>query len=310
VLPGPYDQIGVKREPLSLGDLLKDSALSDMTFGDGINMQATMFEPVGGMDRIPAAFHKSIKSLILLGAEVRRIRQHSDKVEIVYLDRRSGESNSLSADFVVCTIPLPVLARIDTDFSPQVRQAIAGAKYDYAAKVAFESPRFWEAQQIYGGLSFGGAATGAVWYPSSGYQTARGIILGAYVAGKAGEAFEALPISKQIAMARNAIDKLHPGHGVDLSTPVAVDWHKIPYNLGPWIHWSDSGSDASAYRLLNQPEGRVYFSGAHLSQLPSWQEGAVLAAHRTIELIAERIGSSNSGAGRGAWSSHLIGHHP
>ena len=108
-------------------------------------MQATMFEPVGGMDRIPAAFHKSIKSLIMLGAEVRRIRQHSDKVEIVYLDRRSGESNSFSADFVVCMVPLPVFARIDTDFSPQVRQAIAGAKYDYAAKVAFESPRFWEA---------------------------------------------------------------------------------------------------------------------------------------------------------------------
>ena len=34
-------------------------------------MQATMFEPVGGMDRIPAAFHKSIKSLIMLGAELR-----------------------------------------------------------------------------------------------------------------------------------------------------------------------------------------------------------------------------------------------
>jgi monoamine oxidase len=299
-LPGSDQQIGVKREPLSLRDLLKDSALSDMMFGDEINMQATMFEPVGGMDRIPAAFHKSLKSPILLRAEVRRIRQHSDKVEIVYFDRRSGESNSLSADFVVCTIPLPVLAKIDTDFSPQVRRAIAGANYDYAAKVAFESPRFWEAQQIYGGLSFGGAATGAVWYPSSGYQTASGIILGAYVAGKAGEAFEALPISKQIDMARNAIDKLHPGHGVDLRAPVAVDWHKIPYNLGPWIHWSDSGSDTSAYQLLNQPEGRVYFSGAHLSQLPSWQEGAVLAAHRTIELIAARIASANSRARRGA----------
>jgi len=298
VLPGPYDQVGVTRDPLSLHDLLKDDALGNMMFDDNIDMQATMFEPLGGMDRIPAAFYKSIRSPILLGAEVSRIRQNPEKIEIIYLDRSTGNSNKLSADYVVCTIPLPVLARIDTDFSAPVKQAIAGAKYDYAAKVAFESPRFWEAEQIYGGLSFGGAETGAVWYPSSGYQSARGIILGAYVAGKPAEAFEALPISKQIDMARNAIDKLHPGHGVDLSAPVAVDWNKIPYNLGPWIHWTESGNDVSAYRLLNQPEGRVYFSGAHLSQLPSWQEGAVLAAHRTIELIARRVGAATSTAKR------------
>jgi monoamine oxidase len=296
VLPGPYDQRGVRRDPLSLRDLLRDDELPDMMFDDMIDMQATMFEPVGGMDRIPAAFHKAIRSPIRLGAEVSSIRQTSKKVEIIYRDCSSGESHKLSADFVVCTIPLPVLAGIDTDFSAPVKKAIAGAKYDHAAKVAFESPRFWEAEQIYGGLSFGGAATGAVWYPSSGYQSARGIILGAYVAGKPGEAFEALPIAKQIDMARSAIDKLHPGHGVDLSGPVAVDWSKIRYNLGPWIHWTNSGSDADAYQLLNQPEGRVYFSGAHLSQLPSWQEGAVLAAHRTIELIASRAGAATSPA--------------
>src|SRR5271170_692603 len=292
VLPGPFDQVGVRRDPLSLRDLLKDGDLPDMLFEDMMDMQATMFEPVGGMDRIPAAFHKSIRSPIRLGAEVSSILQTSKKVQIIYRDRSTGESHRLSADFVVCTIPSPVLSSMETDFSAPVKQAIAGAKYDHAAKVAFESPRFWEAEQIYGGLSFGGAATGAVWYPSSGYQSARGIILGAYVAGKPAASFEALALAKQIDMARDAVDTLHPGHGVDLSAPVAVDWSRIPYNLGPWIHWTDSNFDRNAYRLLNQPEGRVYFSGAHLSQLPSWQEGAVLAAHRTIELIASRAGAA------------------
>ena len=294
VLPGAQDQIGVSRDPLSLRDLLKDEALDDTLFGDSITMQATMFEPVGGMDRIPAAFQKAIKSPIVLGAEVSRIRQSPDKTEISYLE--GGNTKLLSADYVVCTIPLPVLAKIDTDFSAPVKQAIAAAKYDHAAKVAFEAPRFWEAEQIYGGLSFGGTDTGAVWYPSSGFQSARGIILGAYVAGKHAEAFEALPVPEQIDKARNAVDKLHPGHGADLTSGIAVDWHKIPYNLGPWIDWSKSASDVDAYRLLNQPEGRVYFSGAHLSQLPAWQEGAVVAAHHTIELVASRVGASGSSA--------------
>ena len=294
VSPGAYEQIGAERVPLSLRDLLKDEALGDMMFDDNIEMQAPMFEPVGGMDRIPAALHRSIKSPIVLGAEVIRIRQSPEKTEIIYRDSRKGNTYKLSADYAVCTIPLPVLAKMDTDFSPQVQQAIAGAKYDHSAKVAFESPRFWEGEQIYGGLSFGGTATGAVWYPSTGYQSARGIILGAYMFGKSAEAFEALSVSKQIDMARNAIDKLHPGRGADLGAAVAVDWNKIPYSLGPWIHWTNTPSDADAYRLLNQPEGRIYFSGAHLSQLPGWQEGAVLAAHRTIELIVARVGATRS----------------
>jgi monoamine oxidase len=288
--PGAADQVGVSQDPLTLRELLKDPTLEDMLFGDNITMQATMFEPVGGMDRIPAGFHKAIRSPIVLGAEVSRIRQSSDKTEILYLER--GRTKQISADYAVCTIPLPVLAGIDTDFSAPVKNAIAVAVYDHAAKVAFESPRFWEAEQIYGGLSFGGADTGAVWYPSSGFQSARGIILGAYVAGKSAEAFDALPVPKQIDLARNAVDKLHPGHGADLTAGVAVDWHKIPYNLGPWIHWTTSASDVDAYKLLNQPEGRIYFSGAHLSQLPSWQEGAVVAAHRTIEMIAARVGAA------------------
>jgi monoamine oxidase len=194
-----------------------------------------------------------------------------------------------AADYLVVTIPLPVLAGLDADFSAPVKQAICGAVYDFAAKVAFESPRFWEAEEIYGGLSFPGGNTGPVWYPSSGFGSPRGVLIAAYVAGaSSAQPFEALSIADQVARARAAVDRLHPGHGGDLNAPIAVDWNKVPFNLGPWIHWPDNGPQAAAFSLLNQPEGRIYFSGAHLSQLPSWQEGAVLAAHRTLEAIVQR----------------------
>jgi hypothetical protein len=41
--------------------------------------------------------------------------------------------------------------------------------------------------------------------------------------------------------------------------------------------------------VLGQPQGRVFLSGAHLSQLPSWQEGGVAAARRTVGLIADHV---------------------
>ena len=47
--------------------------------------------------------------------------------------------------------------------------------------------------------------------------------------------------------------------------------------------------DSPTYRLLNQPHGPVHFAGAHLSQTPGWQEGAVLSAHRTIAALASQV---------------------
>ena len=289
ILPGAADQVGVARDPLPLGELLGDPQLSSILFDENIVMQATMFEPVGGMDRIPAGFERAIRSPVLRGAEVRRIRHDAAGVDVDYRDRPSGAMRALHADYVVVTVPLTVLRDLDTDFSAPVKAAIAGAVYDHSAKVAFESPRFWEREQIYGGLSFGGVGTGVVWYPSSGFQSDRGLLVGAYVSGPAGAAFEALPIARQIEMARATVDRLHPGHGADLTNPLVVDWNRIPFNLGPWVHWGEDAADQAAYRLLNQPDGRVYFSGAHLSQLPSWQEGAVFAAHRTVGDLAARV---------------------
>ena len=93
------------------------------------------------------------------------------------------------------------------------------------------------------------------------------------------------------------VGRLHPGHEGELSSPVVVNWSKIPFNLGPWPAWNGVGGqeghlDDPSYRLLNEPHGRVYFSGAHLSQMPGWQEGAVLSAQRTLGLIATRVSQS------------------
>jgi monoamine oxidase len=288
-MPGAASQIGVRRDPLPLSELLRADTLPNILFEDNIVMQATMFEPVGGMDRIPKAIAAAIRSPLKLNAEVLSIRQTPGQAQVVWRDRATGERHQEAADYLIVTVPLPVLAKLDTDFSPPVSQAISGAVYDFSAKVAFEAPRFWEAEEIYGGLSFPGGGTGPVWYPSSGFGSARGVLIGAYVAGATAQPFEALPLADQIARARAAVERLHPGHGADLERAVAVDWNKVPFNLGPWIHWPEDGPQAAAFTLLNQPEGRVYFSGAHLSQLPSWQEGAVLAAHRTINELARRV---------------------
>ena len=282
---------------LPLDQLLANQRLPMTLFEDNLYMQATMFEPVGGMDRIHAAMDRNLRRPALLGAEVVDIRQRPAGVEVVYKDKTSGVVETVKADYLICTIPFPVLANIPSNFSPALKRTIADVKYDYSNKVAFESPRFWEKEQIYGGISFVGGPTTLIWYPSAGLHSERGMLLGCYSSGATAAEFQKRPIAEQIAFSRGVIDRLHPGHGADLVGGLAVNWHKIPYSLGPWPDWKAGSAnghqeghiDTEAFRMLQKPEGRVYFASAALSQTPGWQEGGIQSARAQVLALAARV---------------------
>ncbi|MDB5456865.1 MAG: hypothetical protein JWP92_2450 [Caulobacter sp.] len=301
-LPGAADQFAEAVAPMSFGDLLANQRLPLSLFEDNIYMQATMFQPVGGMDRIPAGFERAIRSPILRGAEVVSIDQKPSGVTVVTRDPKTGQTRTVAADYAIVTIPLIVLAKIQNNFDRPVQAAIASVAYDNSTKVAFEAPRFWERDQIYGGISFVGGETSLVWYPSAGLHTAKGTLVACYSSGPVGAVFAKRARAEQIAMSAAAVERLHPGHAAELSKPLVVNWAKVPYNLGPWPNWDPAGgrqeghTDLPAYRLLNQPHGRVQFCGAHLSQMPGWQEGAVLSAHRAITTLAQQVAAGGKAA--------------
>ncbi len=291
---GAADQFTVKRKPLPLHELLANEQIRMTLFEDVLDMQATMFQPVGGMDRIPAGFERAIKSPIVRGAEVQSIRTPHGRAEVTFVNRRTGVVEKVEADYLVVTIPLIILDKIDNDFDKPVKAAIAAVPYDHSNKIGFEAPRFWEQDdQIYGGISFVGGDTSLIWYPSANLHSARGMLLGCYTSGPQAKAVATQPLDAQIASAKLAISRVHPGREALLEKPIVINWNKIPFNQGPWPHWPGQGSqegiiDTPEFRLLNEPHGPVYFAGAHLSQMPGWQEGAVLSAQRAVTALVKR----------------------
>ncbi|CAN0459339.1 unnamed protein product, partial [Phaeothamnion confervicola] len=163
-------------------------------------------------------------------------------------------------------------------------------KYDHSLKVAFEAPRFWEAQQIYGGISYVKNDAALIWYPSHGFQTPNGIVLGAYANGEAAQRLGQRPLAERIAVAAASVEQVHPGCSHLLRHGLNVTWQHIPYSQGPWVlGWEGGeGNEPDDYRLLNQADGRVYFATANLSQMPGWQEGAMLSAQRAVSLLSAR----------------------
>jgi len=283
-LPGPAAEAGVKRDPIPLGVLLDADVWTGALFEENFTQQATMFQPVGGMDRIADAFAKKLGPIVRLGSEVTAIRRTQNGVSVSFTDKRTGAQSAIDAAYCIVTIPLKVLDGVESDFSPGHRAAIRNVTYGNAIKIAWQSRRFWETDaQIYGGISWVKGPTTLVWYPSDRFFSEKGILLGAYANREEADELAQKPLREQIEASRAAIEGLHPGHGKELEKPLAVAWSKVPYSLGIAARYS-SAQDAN-YTLLNQPDGPFHLAGEHLSQVGAWQEGAILSAHRAINLI-------------------------
>jgi monoamine oxidase len=283
-LPGPAEAAGIARDPLPLATLLDADMWRAMLFEENFEQQATMFQPVGGMDRIAMAFAKKLGPVVRLGSEVTAIKRTGSGVSISYTDKRSGRHNAVEAAYCIVTIPLKVLDPIPADFSAEHRAAIRAADYGNAVKIAWQAPRFWESDaHIYGGISWVKGPTTLVWYPSDRIFAPKGIVLGAYANRDDADELSAKPLAEQIELTRTAIEGLHPGRGRDLEKPVAIAWGKVPFSLGIAARWRDD--QEQDYMRLNAPDGPFYFAGEHLSQIGAWQEGAILSARRAANLI-------------------------
>jgi monoamine oxidase len=298
-LPGAGAQVEIHRDPLSLADLLKAKFVRPILFEDMLDMQAAMFQPVGGMDRIPYAFAVALGKLVRYSAPVTEIRKTADGVRVMYRDRESDSIRSIEAAYCICALPLNLARTIPNDFAPRVQAAMAQVTYDSAYKLAWESRRFWEqdGDHIYGGISFlTSGPIGTLWYPSARLMAERGVLLAGY-GMENWEDFGKLPsTAAKLAASRQAVEKLHPGKSRELAKPVYMCWGNVPYNLGSWVSRGPDYPPANEaayydgpYREFIVPDERIYFAGDHCSHLIGWQEGAALSAQRAITMIAERV---------------------
>jgi monoamine oxidase len=297
VPPGAGKAGPVPLDPLPMHALLDADLWQGMLSEEVPDWQPTMFQPIGGMDRIPAAFEKRLGSVVRFGSVVSAIRQSPTGVTVTYQHKASGANQTLTADYCICAMPLTTARTLDADFSPDIRRILDGVTYDSAYKVAWEAPRFWEKEyDIYGGLSYLQQTVNIVWYPSARLFSENGIIVSGYSIEN-GTPFGKLPtVQAKLDASRQAIEILHPGHGKDLTKPVYISWGHIPYNLGSWISGFGRRKSGQSLDALLIPDRRVYFAGDHTSHLVGWQEGAALSAYRVINQLGVRIQNGGSSA--------------
>ena len=115
-----------------------------------------MFQPVGGMDRIPVAFAKKARPGRALRNEVTVDPPFGRRREGVHLTGQADrQAAAVDAAYCIVTIPLRCWPGSMPTSRPRYRAAIHGVEYGNAVKIAWQSRRFWEIDEhIYGGISW------------------------------------------------------------------------------------------------------------------------------------------------------------
>lgn len=306
---GGYGAAPMALPPMSFAELLpvpavrsRGSLALPYFFEHIWDMQATMLQPVGGMDRITEAFYQRVKPVVRLRTPVTAIRRVAERVRI---EHGPGERVT-EADFCICTLPMPILAKTPADFSPTKQSAMTSVAYGMSVKVAFESQRFWETRDaIYGGLAWTDRENENLMYPSDGYGNDKGILVTAYCGGWTRpdnpQAFIARTHEQRLQICRESVEALHPGQSHLLRNGVTVAWSLTPWSEGVGAGWggglTGNGRRPPEYAELLKPEGPIVFAGEHLSYQPTWQEGAVLSAHEALKLLQSMASEKVAKAG-------------
>ncbi len=254
-------------------------------------------EVVGGTDRLASAFAGRLRERPRMGAVVTRIEHDATGVAAHFV--AGGRAQRVAGDYLVCTLPCPVLSRLE--FAPGLSGAKAHAirmlNYDSSTKVlARTARRFWETDDgIFGGGTFTDLPTGSTYYPSDNagakdprVSAAPGVMLASYSWGQTARRLASLAHEPRSAVVLRHLARVHP----QLAQPGVVQgtaswsWDNHPFSSGAFA-WFLPGQHTTLHRYIVAPEGRVFFAGEHASLTHTWMQGALESGLRATRELLE-----------------------
>jgi monoamine oxidase len=210
--PGEGNHPGTLDAPLEPSALLQSRFWENFANEWTYDQQMTMFQPVGGMDRIAAAFVDRVGDSIRYGCEVRELRRTATGARIVYFDGATQQVTEEVADYCICTLPLSILKGIPSDLPANAQRAVGRVPYHDSLKVGLQcARRFWEDDEsVYGGITWTNLPIWQIWYPSTGYHSRKGVLLGTYSFGNDAVSLGALPLAERHQRVQEYVAHIHP----------------------------------------------------------------------------------------------------
>ncbi len=240
-----------------------------------------LMEPIGGMDAVVNGFLKQLDNAPVLNAQVKKIFNREDGVEVTY--ERGGQFHTVRADYCFNNIPAYFMKGIENNFSNTYQTALDSIKRGHLFKIAYQmSDRFWERDGIYGGISYTSEPVSQIWYPSHDIHASKGILLGAYTWDpKVSAMFEAMSPQQRLDAGAACGEKIHPGYSQYIENGISIPWARMNHQMGCGMQMSKD--DFKQYfPMLQKPEGRHFMIGDQISHHSGWQEGALASSEQAL----------------------------
>ena len=257
------------------------------------HQQPTLLQPKGGMDRLVDAFKSQVNKSIIYQAEVKEINKLENGVKVTYQNAK-GKLVESQADYCICTLPLPLLKKVKSNLSADVRRASDFVSYMKTGKIGLQfKRRFWEEDDgIFGGISKTNMDITQIFYPSYDFMGSKGVLKGYYNFHDRAVTFADLSLKEREQKALSEGGKIHSQYKKEFENSFSLAWHKIPFSEGGWANYSSS-TRKRYFSALLKADGAVYFAGEHTTYLTAWMAGAFESARRVVKQIHERVQAGN-----------------
>lgn len=292
-------QPGVKKETVTnLSDLLKSPYWQyPMHFSEGETQFPSMLTPTGGMDKVVDGFTREIGHHVVTQAIVHRITVTENGVAIDYA--RNGVAEQVNADFCLNSIPGHLMNGVEHNLPADFSGLLSEMRGSKLSKVGLQmKTRFWEQENIYGGITWIDHPLTQMWYPSHATHSEKGVLLAGYCFGpQANDAVTSMRHEGRVAAALDIGEKVHgPAFRENFEAGVSLSWQNYNYMCGCGSGFqrnfgeSDRSETHAKKRTLQEPVGGRYFMiGDQVSFHPGWQEGALAITHQALSRLEDRL---------------------
>ncbi len=279
----------------SLSDVLSSHVWTQIGFYYNYVMQTTMFQPKDGMGRIGDGFRRQVNDLIRFNTRVSAILQDGKGVTAEWEDLKTGQKGVSKADYMVCTIPTPVLSQIPMQVGPKMQAAVKALQMNGQLKLGLEmKTRFWEEKySIYGGHSFTDQAISQLSYPNNNFfGDGPAVLLGAFASGIGALQLTGMTPEARIEAALTQGSVFHPEeYRANYLSGASVAWSRQPWIMGCTSAWTEQ-TRAEHYQNLVAMDGRIVLAGEHATYYGGWMEGSLLSAIDAIERLHKKASAA------------------
>ena len=272
-----------------------DMFLSDIV----VETSHDLLQLKGGMGQIIQRLSESIKAPIQCNHKVVAIRILSNGTEIDYVS--NGELHTRHCDYVLCTIPFPVMRKMElSGFDSRKLDSIHNTFYCPATKVAFHTKQaFWEKQGIKGGASFSGEGVRQTYYPSVKFNPNSGsVMLASYTIGDDADRMGMMSEQQRYTYVQDVVGKVHPelqSKGMVVEA-ASIAWGNYEWSGGGCaVHWQDAGQNTAGYLEAGRRQNNLFFAGEHCSKYPAWLQGSIESALEAVyDIVSDKTRNNTS----------------